>query len=40
MKPSTGFSLLYLMFSLMGKTGQTATRCLSIFRNSYYLLKK
>lgn len=40
MKMNTEFSLLYLMFSLMGNTGQTASRCLSIVRNMYYLLKK
>ena len=36
---STLFSLAYLIFSLMGKTGYTATRYLSIGRNLYYLLK-
>lgn len=41
MKPTAGtlFSFLYLGFSLMGKTGTTGARYLSIARNLYYLLK-
>lgn len=33
------FSLAYLAFAVLGKTGSTAARSLSIVRNMYYLLK-
>ena len=38
MQQNSFFSLVYLVCSLLGKTGYTAARCLTIGRNVYYLL--
>ena len=38
MQQSSFFALAYLVCSLLGKTGYTAARCLTIGRNVYYLL--
>lgn len=39
MKENTLFAFLYLGCSLLGKASYKATRCLTIGRNLYYLLK-
>lgn len=38
MQQNSFFSLACLVCSLLGKTGYTAARCLTIGRNVYYLL--